>query len=930
MNKEAAKDFSFKWNGQGNEESDYQIFWATMLRDVFDVAKPEEIIKPQYPVQFETATKHIDIYIPSTKVLIEQKSFGEDLTKKYPQSDGELLTPFEQAKRYAEAMPMSSRPRWIITCNFAEFHIYDLQQMDSLEYLSGAKEYKPTVLKLEHFQSDFERLKFIVDPNADIKPEVKISTDAAKIVRQICRTIDKDYVKRDDAYIDALSKLCARLVFCFYADDEKLFAEKFSDYLKDFSENELQDALQNFFDALNTPEDKRDGLKNFPYVDGGLFDEKIPIPPLNKSFQYEVGYAHILRTNTGNFQLDEFDKFIKFTWREINPTIFGAMFESLFNNETRRSEGIHYTSIDNIHKVIDPLFFDDLSAELANIKRKQKKNRIRELKKFQDKLAAIKIFDPACGSGNFLTETYLSLRRLENEVLAELRSLKAEIPAEPVKVSPSQFYGIEINDFAVSVAKLALWIAEIQMLRKSSWIIGRPLEELPLRKNISIQKANALRVDWKDFAPEVDFIIGNPPFRGYSEQNAAQKADMRRVWSDNSKAGKLDYVSAWHRKVAEFIQGTAIRCAFLSTNSIVQGEQCTDVWKILHEKFNVHVDFAHRTFKWNSDSDSQASVHCVVVGFSSAPNDKPKKIFDGKNFRIVDNINFYLTDGEIIFIEAHANHIQDGVPKMTTGSKPADGRNLIVEANKLDEFLRLEPAAQKYIKRLIGAEEFINGKKRYCLWLKDCLLDEIKKMPLVEERVENCRQFRLASKKSMTRESAATPHLFQEIRQPTINYIIVPETSSGERFYVPIGFADSTIIVTNALRIVPNAQLYHFGILTSSIHNAWVRAVAGYLGTSYRYSATVVYNNFPWCSASAEDKALIEESAQKILDVRKKYPDRTYADLYNEKEMPKALRAAHKWNDYNVALAYGFEKFLDDEARIVAELMKLYKRLTNS
>ncbi|MBR3051012.1 MAG: hypothetical protein IKG61_06135, partial [Selenomonadaceae bacterium] len=464
MNSDAAKNFALKWNGHGDEERDYLIFWLTMLRDVFSVERPDEIIKPQYPVQFENATKHIDIYFPKTKVLIEQKSFGVDLTKKILQSDGIFLTPFEQAKRYADALPYSMRPRWIIVCNFAEFHIYDLVQMDSLEYLLGAKIYSPTVIKLENFRNDFARLKFIFDPNADIKPEIKISTDAAKIVRKICRAIDKDYVNRDDDYIDALSKLCARLVFCFYADDEKLFTQtKFADYLQNFSEKNLQDALQNFFDALNMPEDQRTDLKDFPYVDGGLFDEKIPIPPLNKDFKFAVERAHIF----DDLSIDELGNFLRFSWREISPPIFGAMFEALFNDETRRSEGIHYTSVENIHKVIDPLFFDDLSEELAAVKRMQKKNRVAALKNFQDKLASLKFLDPAAGSGNFLTETYLSLRRLENEVLAELRNLKADIPNDPVKVSPKQFFGIEINDFAVSVSKLALWIAEIQMLRKT-------------------------------------------------------------------------------------------------------------------------------------------------------------------------------------------------------------------------------------------------------------------------------------------------------------------------------------------------------------------------------------------------------------------------------------------------------------------------------
>ena len=925
MNSDAAKNFALKWNGHGDEERDYLIFWLTMLRDVFSVERPDEIIKPQYPVQFENATKHIDIYFPKTKVLIEQKSFGVDLTKKILQSDGIFLTPFEQAKRYADALPYSMRPRWIIVCNFAEFHIYDLVQMDSLEYLLGAKIYSPTVIKLENFRNDFARLKFIFDPNADIKPEIKISTDAAKIVRKICRAIDKDYVNRDDDYIDALSKLCARLVFCFYADDEKLFTQtKFADYLQNFSEKNLQDALQNFFDALNMPEDQRTDLKDFPYVDGGLFDEKIPIPPLNKDFKFAVERAHIF----DDLSIDELGNFLRFSWREISPPIFGAMFEALFNDETRRSEGIHYTSVENIHKVIDPLFFDDLSEELAAVKRMQKKNRVAALKNFQDKLASLKFLDPAAGSGNFLTETYLSLRRLENEVLAELRNLKADIPNDPVKVSPKQFFGIEINDFAVSVSKLALWIAEIQMLRKTSWIIGRDLKELPLRKNISVRKANALQIDWHSVAPNVDFIIGNPPFVGARLKSSEQSRDIGRVFKGWKNLGNLDYVTCWHKLAADFMKGNSTRAAFVSTNSVCQGDSIGSLWKNLFNA-GVHIDFAHRTFKWLSDSENMAHVHCIVVGFSCAQNVKPKKIFDGKKFSVAKNINAYLVDGEDIFVESRPHPIQDGVPEIGIGNKPIDGGNYLFTPEEMDDFIKREPASEKFFKPWFGAEEFIKGKKRFCLLLKGLSEDEIKKMPLCWERVEAVRKYRLQSKSPGTRKIADKPTRFHVENFPRGNYILVPRHSAGNRFYIPIGFMSHETICGDANLIIRNAELYHFGVLTSSIHMAWTRATCGRLGSGYRYSKDVVYNNFVWCSANEEERALIEESAQKILDVRKKYSDWTFAKLYDEATMPKALRAAHKANDYNVALAYGFEDFWEDEAKVVAELMKLYKALTS-
>ena len=512
---DAAKNFSNYWHGRGNEISNYQDFWRDLLHDVFGVEKTTGFIKFIEPVD-DTLFK-MDAYIPLTKVLIEHKSFDKDLNKKFHQSDGEYLTPFEQAKRYADALPDDKKPHYIITCNFAEFHIYDLIQMDSPEFILQHSIYKPTVIKLENFRNDFKHLKFIVDPNAKIRPEIKISNDAAKIVRKICYAIDKNYTEKDDSYIDNLSKLCARLVFCFYADDSNLFtAGKFADYLKNFSPNQLKDALQNFFDALNTPEDKRTDLKNFPYVNGGLFEEKLPVPTLNQNFKYEIDYAHILRTDAGNFRLDELNNFIKFSWREINPTIFGAMFESVFNDDTRREDGIHYTSIENIHKVIDPLFMDDLNAEFELARRKHIKNRPQALRDLQNKLASLNFLDPACGSGNFLTETYLSLRELENKILAELRSIYADTREDCIKVSPRQFYGIEINAFAVAIAKVALSIAENQMRRKSNWILGRDAPELPLTKYISIRKANANQIDWSEVVEpqNIDFIIGNPPYSG--------------------------------------------------------------------------------------------------------------------------------------------------------------------------------------------------------------------------------------------------------------------------------------------------------------------------------------------------------------------------------------------------------------------------------
>ena len=907
MNNDAAKNFANEWYECGGEIGEYQIFWLTLLRDVFEVERPERIIEFQKPV----GGKHIDAYIAKTRVLIEHK--GGDLTKKYPQSDETLLTPYEQALRYADALPDAEKPRWIVTCNFAEFRIHKPDRDE------------PTVIKLRDLRYQYERLKFLIDPTADdAPPDEKISKEALGVIDNIYKAFAKNYERNKIAdYEDALNKICTRLVFCLYAGDAHLFdANQFFGYLQSFNDAKRNTALQNLFDVLNTPKDNRagfdDALKNFPYVNGGLFDEKITLPEFNRFIGDPTAAI-------GAFNVRK-----KFSWHEISPPVFGAMFESTFSKENRqRAGGMFYTSVDNIHKVIDPLFMDDLKADFEVAKRKQIKNRAAALFDLQDKLASLTFLDPACGSGNFLTETYLSLRRLENEILEELRGLNVALPDNPVKVSINQFYGIEINGFAVAVAQTALWIAENQMLQAAEAAIGKDLQALPLKSYATIIRDNALRGDWKSIIPHVDYIIGNPPFVGARLKSAAQARDLQTVFSGWKNLGNLDYVTCWYKKAADFMTGNPARAAFVSTNSVCQGDSVGTLWKRLFAEGN-HIDFAHRTFKWLSDSENMAHVHCVVVGFSSAPNPKPKLIFDDGKVTVAKNINAYLVDGEDIFVESRPAPLQDGVPQMITGSMPVDGGNLIIKASDIDDFLKREPTAQKYIRPLLGADEFIKGKKRYCLWLNGVTPERIESMPLVAERVECCRQFRLASNKIQTREAAATPHFFQEIRQPTTNYLAIPKTSSERRDYVPIGFIDAAVICSDALRIVPSAQIYHFGVLTSSIHNAWLRAVGGRLESRYRYSATVVYNNFPWCEVSERRRRMIEETARKILDVRADFAGWTFAKLYDPLTMPDELRDAHKLNDMAVALAYGFEAFIADEARIVAELMKLYAALTKS
>ena len=686
------------------------------------------------------------------------------------------------------------------------------------------------------------------------------------------------------------------------------------------------------FRILDTKPEDRDPyddpeLLEFPYVNGGLFkDEHIEIPRLDE---------HIIHLLLGECSED-------FDWSKISPTIFGAVFESTLNPETRRSGGMHYTSIENIHKVIDPLFLDDLKAELAAILARPRSDswRTRLLTEFQNKISKLVFFDPACGSGNFLTETYLSLRRLENEIITDqtkeaqgqtaMMGLGADFAG--IKVSIGQFYGIEINDFAVTVARTALWIAESQMMKETEAIISIPLNFLPLKSYTNIVEGNALRIDWETVVPkkELSYIMGNPPFVGYTYQSKEQKADLAEL---KTGAGKnIDYVAGWYLKAAKMIYNTHIRAAFVSTNSIAQGEQVSAIWKLMEEKLHTHIDFAHRTFRWDSEASLKAHVHCVIIGFSSAASVKPTKIYTGTQVIEAKNINAYLLDAPSVFIEKRNQPICE-VPMMCKGSQPTDGGNLLFDTKEsVEQLVKAEPLAAKYIREFVGADEFIKGTRRYCLWLVNANPSDLKKCPEIMRRVAAVRETRLKSTKAATRKQAETPTLFTEIRQPGGTYVVVPEVSSEKRRYVPIGFMDEKTVCSNLVFIVPKAELYHFGIITSNVHMAWMRTVCGRLEMRYRYSNTLVYNTFPWPTPTEQQKLKIEQTAQAILDARALYPDSSLADLYDELTMPPELRKAHQANDRAVMDAYGFVKgspARTSESACVAELMKMYQTLTS-
>ena len=972
----AAKEFAEFWKDKGDEKQESQRFWIDLLQNVLGVSNPAKYIEFEKRVQL-SHTSYIDAYIADTKVLIEQKGSKIDIHKAYEQSDGAVLTPFEQAKRYADELPNSIRPRWIVVCNFSEFLIYDLEKPQE----------EAQQIFLKDLAKEFYRLQFLVDQkNENIRREEEISIEAGKLVDKLYQALLPQYKNQDEKSLRSLNILCVRIVFCLYAEDAGLFETRtsFEDYIRGFNLPNVRMGLINLFKALDTKIPDRDeydeSLKPFPYVNGGLFkDEKIEIP---------------------NFTQEIVDVIVNdcavFNWSDISPTIFGAVFESTLNPETRRKGGMHYTSIQNIHKVIDPLFMDDLNAEFDSIcATKTAKQKTEKLHNFQAKLGSLKFLDPACGSGNFLTETYLSLRRLENKVISILSKGETLLGFDEfIKVHIDQFYGIEINDFAVTVAKTALWIAESQMIAETEAILSQTIDFLPLTTNAFIVEGNALRMDWATLtstslsnrslsgaegntldlfsgfttqtdgtAHHYDYIMGNPPFVGARLMSESQKSDVAQIWQNAKNLGNLDYVSCWYKKAADLIQGTKTKTALVSTNSITQGEQVALMWKPLFEEDGLQIDFAWRTFRWDSESTEKAHVHCVIVGFSSNnchtdsilltqnqdktkngkssdflnPCDDKKRIYNSDgSFIEAKNINGYLLDAPNIFVESRSKPLCT-VPEIGIGNLPIDGGNYLFTEDEMREFIKKEPASEKYFHKWIGSDEFINRYYRYCLWLGDCSPAEIKKMPECYKRVQAVREFRQASKRGATQKLADIPTHFSTENMPKSDFIIVPKVSSEKRFYIPIGFLTPDIFASDLVFIIPDASLYHFGVLTSSVHNAWVRAVCGRLETRYRYSKDIVYNNFPWPVLGDRSENLtpssykqrIEQTAQAILDARAKYPDSSLADLYDETLMPLDLRRAHGENDKAVMAAYGFKPGMT-ESEIVAELFKMYENLTKS
>lgn len=916
---QAARNFAAYWKDKGYEKGESQPFWLSLLRDVYGVEHPEQFIQFEEQVHLDH-TSFIDGTIPATHVLIEQKGLGKDLNKPIKQSDGALLTPFEQAKRYILELPVSQHPRWVVTCNFSTFYVYDMERPHG----------EPEIIELANLEKEYYRLQFLVDAgNEHLKREMEVSIAAGEIVGLLYDAFYKQYANPESEHsLKSLNKLCVRLVFCLYAEDAGIFGHHgmFHDYLKGFDTRGLRKGLVDLFRVLDTKLQDRDPylqddnpeLAAFPYVNGGLFsDENIEIPPFTDEIR--------------NLLLEKASE--NFNWSEISPTIFGAVFESTLNPETRRSGGMHYTSIGNIHKVIDPLFLDELKGELDEICAiSVERTKNTKLRAFQRKLASLTFLDPACGSGNFLTETYLSLRRLENKILVELSHGQVTMYSaseSPIQVSISQFYGIEINDFAVTVAKTALWIAESQMMKETEKILLVPLEFLPLKTNAFIVEGNALQVDWESVVPKskLNYIMGNPPFVGARLMGKEQKADVNTIFPGWKNAGNLDYVCCWYKKASDMMQGTSVCSALVSTNSVAQGESVANLWKPLLDA-GVHIDFAYRTFRWDSEAKIKAHVHCVIIGFSVAASSTPKKLFDGDRYQVAENINGYLLDGENVFVESRSKPICN-VPEIGMGNQPIDNGQYLFEKEDMETFIKKEPSAAAYFHPWYGAKEFISQKPRYCLWLGECSPAQLKQMPYCLERVRAVKEYRESSTRASTVKMAMKPTRFQTENMPKGHYVVIPEVSSEKRRYIPIGYLDDSKLCSNKLRLVPSATLFMFGVLESNVHMAWMRCVCGRLKSDYDYSIKIVYNNFPWPTPTEQQKAKIEQTAQAILDARTLYPDSSLADLYDDLTMPPELRKAHQDNDRAVMDAYGFTKGTaarTSESACVTELMKLYQQ----
>lgn len=896
-----AIQFAYEWQGQGYEKGQSQSFWIEFF-NVFGVSQKRVTTFEKKVKKIDGKDGFIDLLWKGV-LLIEQKSVGKDLERAY-----------KQARDYFHGLTDDELPRYVLVCNFAQFRLYDLMENTDIKFSLG------------DFPSKVELFGFMIGMAYKIdKNDEKVSTIAAEKMAMIHDRLKViGYTGRD------LEQYLVRLLFCLFADDTSIFDKNiFRDYIArtNIDGNDLAPALDMLFYVLNTPEEKRlatldERLRAFPYVNGGLFADRLTPAAFDSSMRKTL------------LECSMFD------WGFISPSIFGSMFQAAMSPEHRRELGAHYTEESNILKVVNPLFMNELREGFRLVKSNKKK-----LEAFHEKLAGLKFMDPACGTGNFLIIAYREIRRLELDVLRAIYMVESASIGSTIqmtsniemraKINVDQFYGIEIDEFACEIAKVGMWLMDHQCNMDLSREMGQYYIRLPLVKSAIIVHGNSLRIDWQDICPsyQLNYILGNPPFCGARLMNADQKQDMISVFMDNKGkaikgAGNLDYVAAWYYKAAGYMLMGKIQAAFVSTNSITQGEQVALLWGSLLNELYIVINFAYRTFVWTSAARGKAAVHCVIIGFSRMASMQPKQIFEGDTITIAKNISPYLVDASNVIVKSRSKPICN-VLAMSFGNMPNDAGYFLFEKQEKDAFILNEPESKKWFKPFMGADNYINKTERWCLWLKDITPSELKNLPEVRKRVESVQKIRLASVRESTRKLGYTPALFGEIRQPIDSYIIIPRHSSENRKYIPIGFLPDTVIPADSSLIIPNATLYHFGVLTSNIHMAWVRVVCGRLKSDYRYSSGVVYNNFPWPDATDKQKEAIENAAQGVLDARAAFPNESLANLYDPNLMPPELVKAHNKLDAVVKAAYGGKGFASESERVVF-LMERYAELVKN
>jgi len=811
--------------------------------------------------------------------------------------------------QYVEVLPQEKLPHAVLICDFVHFHHYNLDKNNEL-----------TEFPLEELADHAELFADIAGyENVTYRKEDSVNVAAAEQMAKL-----HDALKAAGYTGHPLEVLLVRLVFCMFADDSGIWnQDQFINLIKNRTNEDGSDLgmwLPRLFQVLNTSAEKRAStldkeLASFPYINGGMFAEQLPFPDFDSKMR--------------SILLD----CCSLNWLMISPAIFGSMFQGVMDAEERRNLGAHYTSEENIMKLIHPLFLDELWDEFETDCTFKGDTKEAKLKALHEKIASLRFLDPACGCGNFLVITYRELRILELELLKELngKSRALDISNE-IKLNVDQFYGIELEEFPCRIAQTAMWLMDHLMNRKASEVLGEYFVRIPLHASAHIMNANSLTTDWESVVPksELSYILGNPPFVGARIMSETQKAELMNIFQDTPNNGNLDYVTCWYKKAANYIQGTAIECAFVSTNSICQGEQVAILWKPLMEQQGIKINFAHQTFKWSNEAKGKAAVYCIIVGFSL--HDRAKKqlftyetVTSAPQPHEVKKINGYLIDAETIFIESRTMPLCD-VPEIGIGNKPIDGGNYLFTEEEKNAFVKSEPLSEKYFHKWLGSDEFINRYYRWCLYLGKCPPNELKQMPEVLKRIEAVRKMRLASTSEGTKKIAATPTRFHVENIPTSTYILIPKVSSEKRNYIPIGFISPETLASDLVFIVPDATLYHFGILTSGMHMAWMRYVCGRLEMRYRYSKDIVYNNFPWPAPTDKQKADIEVAAQTVLDARANYPDSSLADLYDPDTMPADLLKAHQKLDRLVEKAYG--KSFDSDAARVSFLFQKYQELT--